>query len=448
MPREMLHIAFDDTDSRIGRCTTHLAFKVVQHLKEIGAELVDNPLLVRLNPNIPWKTRGNGAVCLRARVRDSGKVIEYVRQAVERGSAIGSGANPGVAFFASDNIPSAVERFSAAAMCDVMSRQMAEKVADNNKIEYYTYGNGQGLVGSLGAMGSLMRDTDYTFELIAYRKPENCGKPRILDEQRVIKFSEDTYPRTFNNYDREQERVLIAPHGPDPVYFGIRGENPDVVSSAIESLHPQEDLDGWMVYRTNQGTNMHLQHELKISGVKAYTAGYLRCKVASRPLTIEGGHVIFSVEQNGGHMPVAVYEPTGLGRIAAKLEPGDMIEIGCGVRKGTTKHPKILNVEYLLVSNVAEIYEIKNPLCRVCGKRMKSEGKGKGFQCDRCKFKDNNATKIFIPVERDLKPGLFIPTPKAHRHLTKPFQRYGLEKNNFQFENVAGGGLSEFSKFC
>ena len=433
MAREMLHIAFDDTDSQIGRCTTHLAFKVVQQLKMMDAELVENPLLVRLNPNIPWKTRGNGAVCLRARVSDAGNVIDHVRHAVEKGSAIGGGANPGVAFLTGDNIPSALERFSSAAMCDVLSRQMAEKVANSNGIEYYTYGNGQGLVGSLGAMGCLMLDSDYTFELIAYRRPENCGKPRIVDEGKVIKFSEDTYPNTFNNYDREQGRILIAPHGPDPVYFGIRGENPDVVSSAIESLQPEEELDGWMVYRTNQGTNMHLQNELKIAGIKAYTAGYLRCKVAARPITIEGGHVIFSVEQEGAQMPAAVYEPTGLGRVAASLELGDIIEIGCGVRKGTTKHPKILNVEYLLVSSVAEIYKMKNPLCKICGKRMKSEGKGKGFQCDKCKFRDSKATKISCPVERGLGPGLYIPTPKAHRHLTKPMQRYGLEKQNFQF---------------
>ena len=40
MAREMLHIAFDDTDSRIGRCTTHLAFTVVEHLKKMGAEVM------------------------------------------------------------------------------------------------------------------------------------------------------------------------------------------------------------------------------------------------------------------------------------------------------------------------------------------------------------------------------------------------------------------------
>lgn len=449
MPLQMLHIAFDDTDSRVGRCTTHLAFRVAGKLRDMGAELVDNPLLVRLNPNIPWKTRGNGAVCLRVMVKDPTNVKEYVRQAVKTGSAIGAGANPGVAFLASENIPESLQSFSAAAMSQVMSRQMAEKVADSSGIEYYTYGNGQGLVGSLGAMGCLMTDTDYTFELISYRKPENCGSPRFLDKEKVLKFSRDTYPNTFNNYDSRHDRILVAPHGPDPVHFGIRGESADVVKSALDVLHSEEDLEGWMVFRSNQGTNMHLQTELGIAGIKAYTAGYVRCKVATKPVAIKGGHVIFSVDQQGALMPAAIYEPTGLAVTAAKLEPGDTIEIGCGVRKGTTKHPKILNVEYLYVLRLEEIFEWRNPLCKVCGKRMKSEGKAKGYQCDRCKFRDKSVTKIRAPVERDLKPGLYIPTPKAHRHLTKPAQRYGLEKNSFRYlRDVAGGGLSEFFKFC
>ena len=123
---QALHVAYDDTDSRSGRCTTHLAFKVAEQLKKEGAKLVDYPLLIRLNPNIPWKTRGNGAVCLRLQVPDAGRVIDYVRQAVEEGSAIGSGANPGVAFLQGDRVPAELQKFSALAMCDVLSRQMAE----------------------------------------------------------------------------------------------------------------------------------------------------------------------------------------------------------------------------------------------------------------------------------------------------------------------------------
>ena len=428
---QTLHVAFDDTDSRAGRCTTHLAFRVTEQLKKAGAKLVDYPLLIRLNPNIPWKTRGNGAVCLRLQVPDAGRVVNQVRQAVEEGSAIGSGANPGVAFLQGDSVPAELQKFSALAMCDVLSRQMAEKVAKANGIQYFTFGNGQGLVGSLGAMGCLL-DGDHTYELIAYRKMENCGTPRVVDEGRVIKFSADTYPNTFNNYDGNHERVLIAPHGPDPVFFGVRGESPEVVGSALQVLQPEEELEGWTIFRSNQGTNMHLQNEIRIAQAKAYTAGHLKCRVSSRPHAMEGGHVIFTVEQAGSEMPAAVYEPTGLANVAAKLEAGDVIEIGVGVRKGTTKHPKILNIEYLSILELVPVYDVLNPVCKMCGKRMKSEGKDKGYQCDRCKHRDAGAKKIFVPQERGVKAGLHIPTPKAHRHLTKPLQRYGIEKVKFQ----------------
>jgi tRNA(Ile2)-agmatinylcytidine synthase len=428
---QTLHVAFDDTDSRAGRCTTHLAFKVAEHLKRAGAKLVDYPLLIRLNPNIPWKTRGNGAVCLRLQVPDAGSVVDYVRQAVEEGSAIGSGANPGVAFLQGDHVPAKLQEFSALAMCDVLSRQMAEKVAGAAGVQYFTFGNGQGLVGSLGAMGCLL-DGDHTYELIAYRKPENCSAPRVVNEGRVVKFSADSYPNTFNNYDKNHGRVLIAPHGPDPVFFGVRGESPDVVASALPALQPEEELDGWTIFRSNQGTNMHLQNEIRIAEVKAYTAGHLRCTVKGRPRAMEGGHAIFTVEQNGAEMPAAMYEPTGLASVAAKLEAGDVIEIGVGVRKGTTKHPKILNVEYLSVLELAPVFDVMNPVCKMCSKRMKSEGRNKGYQCDRCKHRDANAKKIFVPRERGVKTGLYIPTPKAHRHLTKPLQRYGIEKAGFQ----------------
>jgi tRNA(Ile2)-agmatinylcytidine synthase len=428
---QTLHIAFDDTDSRAGRCTTHLAFRVAEQLKKVGAKLVDYPLLIRLNPNIPWKTRGNGAVCLRLQVPDTGRVVNHVRQVVEEGSAIGNGANPGVAFLQSDHVPAELQKFSALTMCDVLSRQMAEKVAKAAGVQYFTFGNGQGLVGSLGAMGCLL-DGDHTFELIAYRKPENCGLPRVVNKERVIKFSTDTYPNTFNNYDRNHNRVLIAPHGPDPVFFGVRGESPDIVESALQALQPEEELDGWTIFRSNQGTNMHLQNEIRIAQAKAYTAGHVKCRVSSRPYAMEGGHVIFTVEQGGAEMPAAVYEPTGLANVAAKLEAGDIIEIGIGVRKGTKKHPKILNVECLSILELAPVYDVLNPVCKMCGKRMKSEGRNKGYQCDRCKHRDAGAKKVFVPQERGIKTGLYVPTPKAHRHLTKPLQRYGIEKAKFQ----------------
>lgn len=64
----LLHIGFDDTDSPSGGCTTYIAARLVDVLSGLGARFVDYPNLLRLNPNVPWKTRGNGAVCLRVEI--------------------------------------------------------------------------------------------------------------------------------------------------------------------------------------------------------------------------------------------------------------------------------------------------------------------------------------------------------------------------------------------
>ncbi|MGH9879245.1 MAG: DNA-binding protein, partial [Nitrososphaerales archaeon] len=81
-----LYIGFDDTDSRQGMCTTYLAYKVVDFLLKRNARFLDYPLLIRLNPNIPWKTRGNGAVALRVEVDNEEKVIEGAKSLVENNS--------------------------------------------------------------------------------------------------------------------------------------------------------------------------------------------------------------------------------------------------------------------------------------------------------------------------------------------------------------------------
>src|SRR2546421_10712520 len=60
----VLWIGVDDTDSLQGMCTTFLATEIVRDLTQ-DLDLIGYPRLVRLNPNIPWKTRGNGAVCIR-----------------------------------------------------------------------------------------------------------------------------------------------------------------------------------------------------------------------------------------------------------------------------------------------------------------------------------------------------------------------------------------------
>ncbi len=426
----MLYIGFDDTDSRHGMCTTYLAYRVVDFLLKSNAKFLDYPLLIRLNPNIPWKTRGNGAVSLRVEADDEQAVMDGVKALVENGSHIGSGANPGLAFYSGSQVPTEITGFAAEALYDVLGRKRAAELARKYGVELCAYGNGQGVVGALAAVGTPL-NLDHTFECIAYRKEENCGGPRPISSESVREMAVQTYPHTYNSYDHKHERVLIAPHGPDPIFCGIRGEDPNAVLQAFLMLEIPEELAGYMIFRTNHGTNAHLANKFNLANLKTYTSGFVEGYVDGEPRAMMGGHTFFRLRNEQGSALCAVYEPTGLSPLAQRLSSGDLVEIGGGVRKATSKHPKVINAEYIHLLKVAAKLRYLNPLCSRCSRRMKSEGKGKGYQCEHCGHRERGASKVAVSVPREIKEDLYIPVPKAHRHLTKPQQRYGMEKNRF-----------------
>ena len=425
---KILHIGFDDTDSVNGRCTTHLAYLLADILiKKFKVNFIDFPLLIRLNPNIPLKTRGNGAVCLRIKGKKYEKIREETIYFIENYADLENGANPGLAFYEENNIANDIISLSKNAMDTILSKQLAEKIARKNSIQFFQFGKGYGLVGALAAIGCYL-NTDHTYETIAYRKKENIGTIRRINENRLKKLSDESFPYTFNNFDYQKKRVLIAPHGPDPVFCGIRGEDPMITTLFIESLQIDEKLEGYMVFRSNQGTNLHLVKERKLSKILPFTAGHVNCQLITKPNVINGGHVIFYVkDESNDILPVAVYEPTRLTKVAALLDIDDKIEIGYGAHN-KLNNLKTLNLEYLLIKELKETFYFKNPLCEKCGKSMKSEGKNKGFQCPICKLKKRDKSKTVIKKDRELIRGLYIPEPIAHRHLTKPFFRYDKEK--------------------
>ena len=197
---KILHIGFDDTDSINGRCTTHLSYLISGILvKKFHVEFVDFPLLVRLNPNVPFKTRGNGAVCLRIKGNNYEKIKEEVTQMVENYSEIGIGANPGLAFYEENNISKDLLQFSKNAMDTILSKQLAIKIAKKNNIQFRVFGKGHGIVGALSAIGCIL-DSDHTFETLAYRREENIGKSRKTSELKVKRLSDESYPYTYNNF--------------------------------------------------------------------------------------------------------------------------------------------------------------------------------------------------------------------------------------------------------
>src|SRR5437879_11285757 len=169
-----LHIGIDDTDSEKGGCTTYTATVLFQDLIERGFKPSDFPWLVRLNPNIPWKTRGNGALAVHFFVDE--EQIENVQrvalETVEKTTvASACGTDPAVAFLKGD-VPSTLREYSTRALHDVLSVREARVVAAKSGVEVHGLMGIRGVIGSAAAIGAGLGSGDHTYELFAHRMSE------------------------------------------------------------------------------------------------------------------------------------------------------------------------------------------------------------------------------------------------------------------------------------
>ena len=426
MKGTILNIGIDDTDSPKGMCTTFLAYKIAGLIRK-DVEFLDFPRLIRFNPNIPWKTRGNGAVSFRVRTMHSSRVKRMVKRLVEEHADTENGANPGLVFF-EGIIPESLSRFGDLALWQLIRRSDAKRLAAKSGLEYSYHGNGQGLVGAIGAIGYAFGD--HTFELLSYRRQANFGKRRLISAHSVQQMHE-TIPSTFNSYDTTRRKVLITPHGPDPVFYGIRGEDVDSLLRAARMLEIGEKPDGYMIFMSNQGTGDHLRNMLNPTSMKPYSSGMLMGEVGARPQITMGGHVFFSVVSGIHEVRCAVYKPTGMSSVAAGLIPGDRICVGGGIRRASKNFPRVLNVELVRILSLKENLVSSNPFCTKCSKSMKSKGRGQGYMCVKCGKISSQRHVTILP--RSVKEHLYLPVVSAHRHLARPVQRIGRRNSESKF---------------
>ncbi len=421
-------IGLDDTDSKLGHCTTHLGYRIAEALILQGCTFSRYPRLVRLNPNIPFKTRGNAAVCLDFQSKRPDEAFKVARSLFRELSDVENGANSGMVFVRGEP-DKMFQSLYKEAVSRVVNPKKVRRLLDEQGIEYVTLGNGMGLVGAAASLG-FTEEEDHTYEVIAYRRPENCGTPRAVEEDSVERAEREMFPNVLNNYDHRKKRVLITPHGPDPVFLGIRAVSPTVALAAFGRVRYSEVLAGQMIYASNQCTDAHLKNKLSIP-LSVYSSGWLEGIVTSAD-TGEGGHVYISLRVEDAIVPCAVYSPAGdLHSIARKMIAGDHLRLFGGVRRASEKHPSILNVEKIEVMSVAAELRRKNPTCEKCRRRMKSEGKDKGFQCRVCGARQAGGPRI-VEVGREINPGIYLPSPGAQRHLTKQLIRYGRESYSSQ----------------
>jgi len=396
-------VGIDDTDSTHGMCTTYLAAKILRNLG-VTATL----RLVRLNPNIPYKTRGNGAVAFWTNDRSAKRtVLKFVK---EYSHLKDTNTNPGVVFLDKEKVPHEVTEFYMKAVSELVTLGEAEKIASKVGAEIHKFKNGRGVIGALAAIGFA---GDRTYELIAYREKKNWGRQRRVDKKSILSMDAKMYPRVFDNIG-PKERILITPRGKDPILCGIRGTAMDAVETAWAMVKPLERVELVQVFETNQATDAHIRAK-KINDARPYDCVMVDGTVTSKPKTIAGGHVVFTLSDGTGKIDCAAYRKTGsLKKVASKLATGDSLRVYGGIGK----YENTINLEKIEIKSLREKEVFKRPIC--CWKNMTSLGKNKGYKCKKCGKKVSQKEVMVSHEFRPISAGLYDVSPGSRRHLSRP----------------------------
>lgn len=400
-------IGIDDTDSREGMCTTYLGAVLARRLTGMGM-VVSESRLIRLNPNVRWKTRGNAAISLSVR-GDPAQAFHTACSTVEELACMGAEeTNPGVVVTDSPPPPDFYEK----AVKDFCTLDEALAVLRDAGARFRGYKNRRGLIGATAAVCSILPDS--TYELLAYRRPDAWGTDRVVNRESLFLADKTTYPHTWDTVDREENVVVCVPHTPDPVLFGIRGERPGWVSYARECiLSERSALEHLFV--TNQGTDAHLRPGVpgKLLEGRSYL---LAGTVLARAVIGRGGHASILLGNGKDSVRCMAYEPTkDFRKVLALLREGDGIVVAGSFKGGS------INLEKICVVSVAPDVAVRPPVCPACDRRMTSAGKGKGFKCRRCGGRLREAERYESP--RELLPGWYEVPSSARRHLAKPLCR-------------------------
>ncbi len=423
-----IYIGIDDTDSTEGMCTTYLAVSLIENL---GLDLIGYPRLVRLNPNIPWKTRGNGAICLKfGKGRGSkflagaikGKkifaypsskdvhiapdIVDDIKRIVEKYAIFeDENTNPGIVI----SSKKLSEKMYWNAVRSVVNIEDVEKELKNTTFKKYK--NGRGIIGASAAIA--WRAKHKTYELITYLNEKQWHNSREISAEEVI-YLDKRLKHTFDNYDYRNKHISIKPNSKTPVLYGVRGTDPKELQRCLKIITAK--FESYLIFETNQGTDDHILRK-KIADIREYESVMLTGKVISSPRIIKGGHVLFQLSDSTGKITCAAYEPTKEFRdIVNNLVIGDELKVFGGKRKGENT----INIEKIEILKLQKIMKNIPPVCPICHKKMESIGREKGYRCRICGTKSLNYEKVELP--RSLTLNYYEVPSIARRHLSKPIK--------------------------
>lgn len=417
----MTVIGLDDTDSReTGMCTTYLAARIGDQLAADWS--VTRRLLVRLNPAVKHKTRGNAALAIHTAAPPEVARVT-VEQHLEMAATDDSQTNPGVVIAngSPKGVPERVSEFARTAVRDHHRFSDARDLLDNLGYRTLERGNGRGLIGALAAVGAWEPSGDWTYECISYRTSDRRGTRRQVDAESVFRAADRAYPEAWDTVDHVEDDLVCVPHTPGPILHGIRGDDSDVVRSVASAIE-SEPVERRSLFVTNQGTDAHLR-DGTVESVRTGRSYRLPGTVVAKPETREGGHVFFTIAETDGERAASLecvaFEPTKRFRDRVRaLRVGDALTVCGEVSDGTLK------LEKFAVRSLTRTERV-TPTCPECERSMESAGHRQGYRCRDCETTAEG--KRTRRIERDLEVGWYEVPPCARRHIAKPLIRGGFD---------------------
>ena len=426
-------VGVDDTDGPSGGCTTYVLTEILRVARRFGVAPIGAPRLVRLNPNVPWKTRGNAALSVRlgrgtGRRRCCGRIegrplwsyttgravprqvrsplVEALWEAVRAAASSDPGSDPAMVVL-DRRLPAALYR---EAVRSVVPLSCVERLLRRRRAVVRVRGSRRGIVGAASAISW---PADHcTYELIAYRPPGVAGRVRTIDAASV-RSAARRYPALFLCDDPSTGRLLVAPHTACPIVYGLR-------SSDLRSLRPaartvrSEPVDRWTIFRTNQGTGDHVEGPARTS-FRPYDAGRFRGRLVEPPSRLPGGHVELRLEgPRRARLHALVFEPTkSLPRVARSLLVGDELEVWGG--RGRDPTFRVEGIELLRL--VPRSRPGPRPRCPSCRRSASSMGRGRGYRCPGCRRRWPPEARHTRSVRPEFPAATYHPTASARRHL-------------------------------
>ncbi len=421
-----MHVAVDDTDSIDEMCTTYIISEIMSRKKY---DIIGNPELVRLNPNISYKTRGNGALNINLG-RGSGKkkitgrinneyiyscerldeepdeddLMDFVYNIVNDYSVkTDIKTSPGIVI--------SKDRFDENLYYKALEEDISIEFIENylkDRAIYKKINTGHGIIGSAASLA--WNRKKITYELLDYKYP-NYG---YIDKNTKMKIAEipEKYNTTFNNIDRDNNYPAIFPKQKTPVIFGIRGTNEGDLIKIYGEIKNSYNLNDarCVIYETNQGTDDHIINDPEfLSDLGSYAITGI---ISSHPCVIRGGHRFINMEYKNINVKLSAFEPTKeFRKLIDSLLPGDIVRAYGSYIDGTLK------LEKLMVNSVSRLFRKEPPICGSCHVKTRSKG-NMDYRCPVCKKRYKNPN--IYEVGRDIKPGYYEVPVIARRHLSMP----------------------------